>query len=68
MDKDTKRLMKEITKQGFTITTSRKGYPMVYGHNGEFVTQLAQTTSDWRSRRNAIAALRRHGFTWPPKR
>ena len=65
MDKDLKRLLKELDRQGFDVRTSGKGYPLIY-RDGAFVTKLAQTPSDWRSWKNGIAALRRAGFRWPP--
>lgn len=65
MDKDLKRLLKEVEAQGFTVKFSKRGYPMVYKANGDFVAKLAQTPSDRRSWRNGIAALRRGGLVWP---
>jgi hypothetical protein len=68
MDKDTKKLLREIEAQGFTVKYSGKGYPMVYAADGRFVTKLAQTPSDRRGWMNGIAALRRAGLQWPPKK
>lgn len=67
MDKDTRKILKAAQAQGFEVRTSRKGYPLVY-RDGTFVTKAAQTTSDRRSQRNLISALRRAGFIWPPPR
>ena len=64
MDKDLKKLLKALEAQGFEVRKSGKGYPMVY-LRGEFVAKLAQTPGDWRSWKNGLAALRRHGFKWP---
>ena len=52
--------------QGFEVSTSRKGYPLVY-RDEAFVTKAAHTTSDLRSQRNIIDALRRPGLIWPPR-
>ena len=67
MDKDLRKILKAAEKQGFEIRTTKDGHPMVH-RDGKFVTQSAMTASDWRGIRNLIAALRRHGFQWPPKR
>lgn len=67
MDKDLRKILKEAEKQGFEVRTTTSGHPMVY-RNGQFVTQSSKTPSDRRGIRNLIAALRRHGFQWPPKR
>lgn len=67
MDKDLRKILKAAEAQGFEIRTTTDGHPMVY-RNGEFVTQSATTPGDRRSRQNLIAALRRKGFVWPPKR
>lgn len=68
MDKDLKRILKAAQAQGFEIRTTTNGHPMVYDQDGQFVTQTATTPGDWRGQRNLIAALRRRGFQWPPKR
>lgn len=67
VDKDTKKLVKALKAQGFTVEPTTKGHQMVT-KDGTFVTVLAGTGSDRRGQRNAIAAARRHGFTWPPSR
>ncbi|MCV2395903.1 hypothetical protein OEB99_16430 [Actinotalea sp. M2MS4P-6] len=67
MDKDTRKVLREAERQGFTIRTTSDGHPMVY-RGGVFVTKASTTPGDQRSLRNLIAALRRHGFVWPPRR
>lgn len=67
VDKDTRKVLRAAEKQGFEVRTSAKGYPMIY-RDGAFVTKAAQTGSDQRGLKNLIAALRRHGFQWPPPR
>lgn len=67
MDKDLAKILKEAKKQGFEVRTTSDGHPMVY-RNGQFVTQFATSPSDWRGQKNLIAALRRYGFQWPPRR
>ena len=68
MDKDTKRLMKELARQGFSIRTTKKGHSMVFGPDGKSVTTFAGTPSDRRSWLNSLAPLKRAGFLWPPKK
>lgn len=67
MDKDLAKILKEAKRQGFEIRHTSDGHPTVY-LNGKFVTKSAMTPSDHRGRRNLLAALRRHGFQWPPTR
>ena len=67
MDKDLRKILKEAEKQGFEVRHTSDGHPMVY-RNGEFVTQSATSPSDRRGQKNLIAALRRYGFSWPPRR
>ncbi len=68
MDKDTKRLVKEAAGQGFQVTYTTKGHPVITNlETGESVT-MSGTPSDHRAFANAVARLRRIGFKWPPKR
>lgn len=67
MDKDLRKILKEAEQQGFEIRHTSDGHPMVY-RNGQFVSKVATTPSDRRGQQNLIAALRRYGFRWPPKR
>lgn len=64
MDKDTRKFIKELRKQGFEVDESGK-HPKVYSE-GQWIATLSGTASDWRSRRNAEAVLKRHGYQ--PKR
>ena len=67
MDKDTKKLVKAIKAQGFTVVPTRGRHLRVI-KDGRQVGVLAGTASDHRTWRNTIADLRRAGFQWPPKR
>lgn len=67
MDKELRKLVKALTRQGFTTEVTRRGHVMVY-KGDQLVATFSGTPSDWRSMRNALAPLRRAGFTWPPKR
>lgn len=65
MDKETAEIIKAAEEQGFTVTYSKKGHP-VFHKDGEFVTTLSGTASDWRSGKNGLAFLKRAGLAWPP--
>lgn len=64
MHKDLAKLVKALDKQGFTTRLTGKGHVTVT-KDGQWVTTLAGTPSDWRGWRNAIARLRAAGFVWP---
>lgn len=68
MGNDMTRLIKVLRSQGFTVTRTAKGHWLVRNADGEFVTTLAGTPSDNRGWKNALAALKRAGLIWPPKR
>ena len=67
MDKDTRKVVKAAERQGFEVRISKTGHPMIY-RDGRFVTKVASTPSDVRGLKNLVAALRREGFVWPPRR
>lgn len=61
---DVNKILRELTKQGFTYRITGGGHYMVHSADGQFVTVMPKTPSDYRGRKNAIAALRRAGFRW----
>lgn len=65
MNKDMRKLVRELERQGFEVRVTTKGHFFVT-RDGDFVVVFAGTPSDWRGLRNALAAARRHGFVWPP--
>jgi hypothetical protein len=65
MDKDTKEILAEAERQGFSVSMTRKRHPAIY-RNGVWVTTFSGTASDWRSVKNALADMKRAGFKWPP--
>lgn len=67
MEKDLRRVKEASETQGFTWDETKSGHPRVW-KNGVFVTTFSKTPSDYRGHRNGIAAMRRAGFVWPPKR
>lgn len=67
MNKDLRKLLAAIEDAGYVIVISKKGHPMVYTTDGEWVTAFSGTASDWRSNLNALRPLRRRGFHWPRK-
>ena len=67
MNKDLKKILKAAKAAGFETRTTRKGHIEVT-KDGRRITTFAGTASDYRSVRNGLAALRRAGFEWPPRR
>jgi predicted RNA binding protein YcfA (HicA-like mRNA interferase family) len=67
MDKDLKKIIKALEKQGFEVEVTAKGHVTVY-HDDRLIVTFSGTPSDWRSVKNGIAAARRAGFRWPPTR
>lgn len=65
MDKDTRKVLAEAERQGFTVRITSKGHAQVRDANNVVVAVFAGTASDVRALRNGIAALRRAGFVWP---
>jgi hypothetical protein len=64
---DINKLLRELARQGFTYRGTGSGHYLVWGPDGKVVTTLPASPSDWRSLKNAIAVLRRAGFTWKGK-
>ena len=50
------------------MTRTGKGHWLVRNANGDFVTTLAGTPSEYRGWKNALAKLKRAGFIWPPRK
>ena len=67
MDKDLKKIVKALRAAGYDVSPTRRGHIRV-SRDGRAVTTFSGTASDWRAHRNALAALRRDGFQWPPGR
>ena len=65
--KDLKKILKTAKAAGFDIRTTKKGH-IVVSKDGRRITTFAGTASDHRSIRNGLAAMRRAGFEWPPRR
>jgi hypothetical protein len=68
MGNDMTRVLKALKDQGFVVTRTGKGHWLVRNGNGDFVTTLAGTPSEFRGWKNALAALKRAGLIWPPPR
>ena len=60
--KDFKELLRAVETQGGTIRKIKSGY-QVFAPNGIDIVTLHATPSDRRALANAIAELRRAGFT-----
>lgn len=69
MDKDTRKVLDEAERQGFTVRITKKGHGQVRDSDSRIVAVFAGTASDRRSFANSLADLRKAGFVWPaPKR
>lgn len=62
MDREIEGLIREAEKQGWRDVT-KKGHTKLKAPDGQIVV-MPRTASDCRSFHNAVAILRRHGFTW----
>ncbi|MBE6483687.1 MAG: type II toxin-antitoxin system HicA family toxin [Actinomycetaceae bacterium] len=61
MDKEVRKLVKELEAAGFTTERTSRGHVKVY-RDGTLITTLPGTPSSSRSLKNAMAYLRRAGF------
>lgn len=68
MNKDLKKLIRALEKQGYVVNYTSDGHPMVFTADGAFITKMSITPSERRGWHNALARLRRHGFIWPVKK
>lgn len=59
-DKDLRKLLKHLRKQGFQVERSGRGHIRIRSpHGSSYVTSC--TASDYRARKNLVAAMRRMG-------
>jgi hypothetical protein len=65
MAKELDKLLRELKRQGFSYSKTRKQHYAVYSPEGELVATLSGTPSDWRSSKNSMAQLRAAGFKRP---
>ena len=66
MGNDMTRLLQALEDQGFVVTRTGKGHWLVRNGEGDFVTTLTRTPSEYRGWQNALSRLRRAGLIWPP--
>lgn len=59
-------LIKALEQQGFTVERARNKHWKVT-IDGHVVMNMVCTPSDYRSVKNQISDLRKHGFQWPLK-
>lgn len=67
MDSETRKVVRALRKQGFTVDRTTKGHLRVYDPDGNFVTTHSGTPSEYRGWKNFLSDLRRAGFQWPPR-
>lgn len=58
---ETRELLGKLEKQGFEVIRTKKNHYKVF-KDGQLVTTLPGTPSDWRSLRNCVAVLKKAGF------
>lgn len=68
MDKDTRKVLDEAERQGFTVRITKNGHGRVSSPDGEPITTFSGSASDRRSFANGLATLKRAGFVWPPRK
>jgi hypothetical protein len=56
---DTRRLIVDLKRRGYTVVLVGSGHYRVRAADGRLVVTIAATPSDWRTRRNEIARIRR---------
>lgn len=61
MNKEVRKLTKELERQGFEVRRAKSNHLKVY-KDGRYIATMPSTPSDQRSLKNATALLRRHGF------
>lgn len=65
--KDVERVVRTAREQGFLVDRTRAGHWRIRSGDGEFITTLPGTPSDYRSLLNGLARLKRAGLVWPPR-
>jgi hypothetical protein len=63
LTKEVQKVVRAAEKQGWRVRETKKGW-MLYAPDGQHMETLHKTPSDWRSIRNTVARMRRHGFKW----
>lgn len=67
MDKDTRKMLDEARRQGWTVEQRKGNHLKLHAPGGRTIVTMGATESDYRALRNTIARMRRAGFKWPPK-
>lgn len=65
MDKDLRKIIKALKKQGFEVEITKRGHVRVF-KDGHKVATFSGTPGDWRSLKNSLSDVKRLGFRWPP--
>lgn len=61
--------LSEAQAQGFVVIRARSGHLNIFTPHHQFVTWTSTSVTDGSrdAAANLLAALRRHGFLWPPR-
>lgn len=60
--KEWKKLRQKLAEQGCTFTETKNCHTKVYNPDGELVTIMQRSKSDWRAHKNLQSQLRRKGL------
>ena len=63
---DAEAFVEEAERQGWKVKKTRRGWLCFPPNGQDAAVYVAGTAQDRRSLTNALAALRRAGFRWPP--
>jgi len=64
MADDLTAVRRELTRQGWSVTLTRRGRYRAVPPGGTWAESLPGGASDHRAIRDVICRLRRHGFVW----
>jgi len=59
MDKETKKLVKALEDAGFEVRAHKSGHATVYSPDGEYVSGLAGSPSEYRGWANTLSRIKR---------
>ncbi len=64
MRKDLRDVLKACEEYGFEVRVRTSGHAQVFTADGEFITGVACTPSEYRGWQNMLSRLKRHGLVY----
>lgn len=61
MDKETKKLVKALEAEGYTFKACSSGHTQIFTPDGDFVSGLAGSPSEYRGWANTLSRIKRIG-------